>query len=136
MSFSQPFSEDPWNRFEDEWSRTSSSGNQNTQRSQGRDSGYFSQQRSFDSARQVASSEEQEQTSVPISDVDKLGPRGKYGLGCTWLGESILRPKSFKDLVTQLTLERRQWLFWMVATSTYDITPITEQFLSVQAAID
>ncbi|MDI1492881.1 MAG: hypothetical protein OHK93_004664 [Ramalina farinacea] len=66
---------------------------------------------------------------------DGFGPEGEYGLGRSW-GYSIEPPLTFKHLAAKLTFARRVMLFQMIVESTYDSTPVMNQFLLVQAEID
>ena len=66
---------------------------------------------------------------------DGFGPEGEFGLGRSW-GFSIEPPLTFKDLVLAFSVEKRVWFFWMVVNSTYDMTPVVDQFLIIEAEID
>ena len=43
---------------------------------------------------------------------------------------------TFKDLATRLALQRRAMPFWTVVHDAFDIVPIADQFLAMQASID
>ena len=67
---------------------------------------------------------------------DKFGPGGRYGLGRDCYSECVRPPMTFKDLARRLTLQRRAMLFWTVVYDAFDIIPIADQFLTMQASID
>ena len=75
-----------------------------------------------------------EELELPEFD-DGFGPEGEFGLGRSW-GYSIEPPLTFQDLVPAFSVEKRIWFFWMVVNSTYDMTPVMDQFLIIQAEIN
>lgn len=67
---------------------------------------------------------------------DDFGPGGQCGLGRNWCGESVRPPVTFTDLAARLTVQRRAMFFWTTVHDAFDIFPIAEQFLKMQASID